>query len=70
VYWNDRGAPTQVRGTLTVAAQGEEIASTQVDLRAEGDAVQVGGIDWPTLVWTADGTPTTHDALGGPPFNQ
>ena len=70
VYWRDRGAGAAVDATLTVRGDGRVLAEVPVTLEIVGAASLVGGVDWPTLGWIADGTATTHDALGGPPFDE
>jgi uncharacterized protein YfaP (DUF2135 family) len=69
VYWNDRGHPTEVSGQVEVWGSGQPLATADFTVGAVGDAVVLGSLDWTTLGWTADGSATTHDALGGPPFN-
>ncbi|MEQ1507491.1 MAG: IPT/TIG domain-containing protein, partial [Myxococcota bacterium] len=69
VFWNDRGTPTSAVATLAVEAEGIRIASEEITLERAGDAVVVGALDWSTLGWSFDGQATSHDALGGPPFN-
>lgn len=69
-YWNDRGTGDSAVGSLEVSAAGRSIATSQVTLDQVGDALIAGVIDWTTLGWAADGTVTTHEALGGAPFNE
>ncbi len=70
VYWRDRGAGGAVDATVTVRGDGRVLVEVPVILDLAGAASLVGGVDWTTLGWSADGTATTHDALGGPPFDE
>ncbi len=70
VYWRDRGAGGAVDATLTLRGEGTVIAEFPVTLDVVGAASLAGAVDWTTLGWIADGTATTHDALGGPPFDE
>ena len=56
--------------TLTVSGAGDTLAELPLTFAAVGDAVIAGTVDWPTRTWLPDGAWTTHDALGGPPFNE
>ena len=70
VFWNDRGEGVAPDGTVEIRAAGDLVASAPVAFGQVGDVRVLGTLDWRSLGWSPDGSATTHDALGGPPFNE
>jgi hypothetical protein len=71
-YWNERDqADTAVVPHLVVSGEGRVLFEGDgPPLAHAGRVWQAGTLDWTTLAWTADDTVTTHEALGGPAYNE
>lgn len=65
-FWRGQG---DVDASVTVRGEDEVLGTAWGRLPGEGAVWLVGAVDWPALAFAEDGTMTTHDALGGPGYN-
>jgi len=70
-YYNQRDAGVGYTiPTVDIRGDGQSLAVIEGPrLQTEGTVWAVGTLDWTTLTFTGSQTQTTHDALGGPSYN-
>ncbi len=71
-YYNQRDAGVSYTiPTVEIRGEGQSLAVIEGPrLQIEGTVWMVGSLDWSTLEFSGSQTQTTHEALGGPTYNE